>query len=98
MDDGMKQDKKQHILMGVIVAIVVGFITYLVSGEANVYNVAAGVYAALAGGFVAAAVKEFCDAGYRSDPTEWDWRDIGYTMIGALIVTLFIIGLHFCKG
>lgn len=49
--------------MGVVVAIVVGFLTYLVSGEvAAERNLAAGIYSALAGGFVAACVKEFCDA------------------------------------
>jgi len=94
----MKKDKKQHILMGVITAIVVGFLTYLISGEVAGYNVAAGVYSALAGGFVAACVKEFCDAEYSLDPTTWDWWDIGATMLGAAIVALFIVGLHFCKG
>lgn len=95
----MKQDKKQHILMGIITAIVVGFITYLVSGEvAAERNVAAGVYAALAGGFVAAAVKEFCDTNYSINLPKWDWRDIAATMIGATIVALFIVGLHYGKG
>lgn len=94
----MKTDKKQHLVMGVIVAIVVGFITYLVSGEYGQLNVAAGVYAAFAGGFVAAAVKEYCDHGYSLDPTTWDWKDIGYTVLGAAIVALFIVGLHFAKG
>lgn len=94
----MKQDKRQHLVMGVIVAIVVGFIAYLVSGECGQLNVAAGVYAALAGGFVAAAVKEYCDHGYSLDPTTWDWRDIGYTMLGAAVVALFIVGMHFGKG
>lgn len=94
----MKKDKKQHILCGIAAAVVVGFLTYIVSGEANGYNVAAGVYSALAGGFVAAAVKEYCDAGYSLDPTTWDWRDIGYTVFGAAIVALFIVGMHFAKG
>lgn len=94
----MKQDKKQHILCGIIAAIVVGFLTYLVSGEANGYNVAAGVYAALAGGFVAACVKEWCDAEYSLDPTSWDWKDIAATMLGAAVVALFIVGLHYGKG
>lgn len=85
--------------MGAAAAIVVGFLTYLISGEvAAERNVAAGVYSALAGGFVAACVKEFCDAQYSLDPTTWDWRDIGFTCIGALIVALFIVGLHFAKG
>lgn len=94
----MKQDKKQHILMGAIAAIVVGFIAYLVSGEANGYNVAAGIYAALAGGFVAACVKEFCDAEYSLDPSKWDWKDIGFTMIGAVVVALGILLMHYAKG
>lgn len=95
----MKKDKKQHIFMGIAAAIVVGFLTYLVSGEvAAERNVAAGVYAALAGGFVAAAAKEFCDAEYCLDPTSWDWRDIAATMIGATVVALFIVGLHFGRG
>lgn len=95
----MKKDKRQHIICGIAAAIVVGFLTYLVSGEvAAERNVAAGVYSALAGGFVAACVKEYCDHGYSFDPTTWDWKDIGYTMIGAAIVALFIVGLHFGKG
>ena len=95
----MKQDKKQHILMGAIAAIVVGFITYLVSGEvAAECNVAAGVYSALAGGFVAACVKEWCDSNYCKDPTTWDWKDIAATVIGAAAVALFIVLMHFAKG
>ena len=94
----MKKDKRQHALVGLIVAIVVGFITYLVSGEYGQLNVAAGVYAALSGGFIAGCVKEYCDHGYSLDPMQWDWRDIGYTMLGALIVALFIVGLHYAKG
>lgn len=94
----MKQDKRQHLVMGAFTAIVVGFITYLVSGEYGQLNVAAGIYAALAGGFVAACVKEYCDHGYSLDPTTWDWRDIGYTMLGALIVVAGILMLHYAKG
>lgn len=94
----MKKDKKQHILCGIIAALVTGLLTYLVSGEANGYNVAAGVYAALAGGFVAACVKEYCDNEYSIKVTEWDWADIGFTVLGAAIVALFIVGMHFGKG
>lgn len=95
----MKTDKKQHLLMGVITAIVVGFLTYLISGEVAVErNVAAGIYSALAGGFVAACVKEYCDHGYSLDPTTWDWKDIGFTVLGAAIVAVGIIMLHFAKG
>ena len=94
----MKQDKKQHIVCGAIVAIAVGLITYLMSGEDSGYSLAAGVYSALAGGFVAAAVKEYCDTGYCLDPSKWDWRDISATMVGAAVVAVFIVLLHFGKG
>lgn len=95
----MKQDKKQHILCGAAAAFVVGFITYLISGEvAAERNVAVGVYSALAGGLAAACVKEYCDAKYSLDPSKWDWKDIGFTMIGAAVVALFIGGLHYGIG
>lgn len=95
----MKKDKRQHIICGVAAAIVVGFLTYLVSGEvAAERNVAAGVYAALSGGFVAGCVKEWCDAGYSFNLPKWDWRDIGCTMIGAADVALFIVLLHYGMG
>lgn len=94
----MKKDKKQHIICGILAALVTGLLTYLVSGEGGEYNVAAGVYSALAGGFVAACVKEYCDAEYRLNVTEWDWRDIGFTVLGALIVAFFIVLLHVAKG
>lgn len=95
----MKKDKIQHIFCGVAAAIVVGFLTYLISGEvAAERNVAAGVYSALAGGFVAAAVKEWCDTKYCLDPSKWDWRDIGATMVGALVVALGILLMHYAKG
>ena len=94
----MKQDMRQHLVMGAFTAIVVGFIAYLVSGECGQLNVAAGVYAALSGGFVAGCVKEYCDKGYCLDPTTWDWADIAATVVGATIVAVGILLLHFCKG
>jgi hypothetical protein len=94
----MKKDKRQHLVMGVITSLAVGFLTYLVSGEYGQLNVAAGVYAALSGGFVAGCVKEYCDTGYCLDPTRWDWKDIGFTLIGAVLVALFIVGLHYGRG
>lgn len=94
----MKKDKKQHLFWGAVAAIAVGFITYLFSGEDSSRSLAAGVYASLAGAFVAAATKEFCDKGYSFDPTTWDWLDIGATMIGAAVVVVFIIALHFGVG
>lgn len=94
----MKKDKIQHICCGAIAALVVGLITYHITGDNGCYNVAAGIYAALASGFVAGCVKEYCDAEYSLDPTTWDWRDIAATMIGAAVVALGIVLLHFGKG
>lgn len=95
----MKKDKKQHIFCGAAAAILVGFLTYLISGEVAVErNVAAGVYAALSGGFVAAAAKEYCDSNYCRDISYWDWRDIGATMLGAAVVALGILLMHYAKG
>ena len=84
----MGKDKRKHIICGAIAAVAVGLITYLMSGEDSGYSLAAGVWSALAGGFVAAAVKEYCDKDYCLDPTKWDWRDIGCTMIGAAVVAV----------
>lgn len=84
--------------MGAATAVVIGLITYLFSGENGGYSLSAGVYSAFAGAFVAGCVKEYCDHGYSLDPMQWDWDDIGFTMIGAAVVALFIVGLHFGKG
>lgn len=84
--------------MGAATAVVIGLITYLFSGENGGYSLSAGVYSAFAGAFVAACIKEYCDAGYCLDPTSWDWKDIGATMIGGTVVALLIVGLHYGIG
>jgi len=87
------KDKKYHILAGLLIAVAVGLPAYLES-----LNMFAGLWAAIAGALAAACVKEYCDTGYCLDPTRWDWQDIGFTVFGAVIVALFIVGLHFGKG
>ena len=86
-------DKKYHILAGLLIAVAVGLPAYL-----NNVDLFAGLWSALAGAMVAACVKEYCDTGYCLDPTRWDWKDIGFTLIGAVLVALFIVGLHYGRG
>ena len=92
MDKVMK-DKKYHVLAGGFVAAFVGLLAYLES-----INLFAGLWAAFGSALVAACVKEYCDTGYCLDPTRWDWKDIGFTVIGAVLVALLIIGLHYGRG
>lgn len=87
----MKQDKKYHVLAGLLVAVFVGLPCYLES-----LNLFAGLWSALTSGIIAGGVKEYCDL--RTDGNKWDWLDFGCTCIGAVIVAVFIVGLHFGKG
>ena len=89
----MKTDKIKHIVCGVIAAAAVGLPAYL----QNV-DLFAGLWSAFAGALVAAITKEYCDTGYCLDPTRWDWKDIGFTMIGGVLVALLILGMHYGRG
>ena len=89
----MKKDKINHLIAGLLIASAVGMPCYL-----NNVDLFAGLWAAMAGALVAACVKEYCDTGYCLDPTRWDWKDIGFTVIGAVPVALLILGLHFGRG
>ena len=86
----MMKDKKYHVLAGLLIAVAVGLPAYLES-----VNLFAGLWASLTSGVIAGGVKEWCDNKYN---WEWDWRDFAATCLGAVIVALFIIGLHFGKG
>ena len=70
----MKQDKKYHVLAGLIVAVFVGLPCYLES-----LNLFAGLWSALTSGIIAGGIKEYCD-------------------IGAVLVALLILGMHYGKG
>lgn len=86
----MKQDKKYHVLAGVLVAAFVGLPCYLES-----LNLFAGLWSAIVSGIIAGGVKEWSD--YQHD-NKWDWRDLLATCIGAAAVALFIVLLHYAKG
>lgn len=85
------KDKKYHVLAGLLVAAFVGLPCYLES-----LNLFAGLCAAIVSGIIAGGVKEYCDL--RTDGNKWDWLDFGCTVIGAVLVALFIVGLHYGKG
>jgi uncharacterized protein YfiM (DUF2279 family) len=87
----MKKDKITHFCAGAMVAVLVGLPAYLESG-----NLFAGIWSALTSGIIAGGVKEWCDM--RAEGNKWDWLDFGCTCLGAVIVALLIVGMHFGKG
>jgi hypothetical protein len=84
-------DKKYHVLAGLLIAVAVGLPAYLES-----LNLFAGLWSALTSGIIAGGVKEYCDL--RTEGNKWDWMDFGFTCLGAVIVAVFIILLHYGKG
>jgi ABC-type transporter Mla maintaining outer membrane lipid asymmetry permease subunit MlaE len=87
----MATDKKYHVLAGLLVAAFVGLPCYLES-----LNLFAGLWPAIVSGIIAGGVKEYCDM--RTDGNKFDWKDFLATCLGAVIVTVFIVGLHYGKG
>lgn len=79
----MKNDKKQHFIAGLLVTALVALPVY----HESKYVLFCGVVAGL--------VKEFADYLHTK---VWDWKDFGATCLGALVVVLPIIGMHFGKG
>lgn len=87
----MRQDKILHVVCGAFAAAWVSFPAYLTT-----LNLFAGIWVCLWVGIIAGGVKEYCDM--RTDGNKWDWWDFACTCIGAVIVALFIVCLHFGKG
>ena len=85
------KDKKYHFLAGLLVAALVGLPCYLES-----INLFAGLWAALTSGIIAGGVKEWCDM--RTEGNRWNWWDFGCTVIGAVLVALLIVAMHYGKG
>ena len=85
------KDKKYHVLAGLLIAAAVGLPAYLES-----LNLFAGLWSAITAGIIAGGIKEWCDM--HTEGNKWDWLDFGFTCLGAVLVALFIIGLHFGEG
>ena len=88
----MKHDKIKHILAGLVVAAIVGLPCYL-----ECINLFAGLWATIVSGIAIAACKEWCDNDY-SLKGRWDWRDFVWTVAGAVVIALLILGMHYGKG
>ena len=86
----MKTDKKLHFWAGLLIALFIALPVYF-----ETYKLGLGVYAALYASIIAGAVKEYTD--YRHTKV-WDWMDFLATCLGAVIVVLLILALHFGKG
>ena len=84
-------DKKYHVLAGLLVAAFVGLPCYLES-----LNLFAGLWSAIVSGIIAGGVKEWCDM--RTEGNKFDLWDFLATCLGAVLVALFIVGLHYGKG
>lgn len=84
------RDKIEHLIVGAVIAVVVGLPVWH-----SCHNLFAGIWAALFPSVIASCVKEWAD--YQHD-CRFDWRDFLATCIGAVVVVLFIICLHFGKG
>lgn len=84
------KDKGKHIFWGGVAAALVGLISYFATG----YDLFAGLWGCWAG-VIAGCVKEWSD--YQHD-NKWDWRDLLATCIGAAVVALFIVLMHYAKG
>lgn len=87
----MMKDKKYHVLAGLLIAVAVGLPAYLES-----LNLFAGLWSAIVSGILLAGCKEYCDM--RTEGNKWDWLDFGCTCLGAVIVAVFIVAMHFGKG
>ena len=83
-------DKKSHIIAGMLIALAVALPVWLSSND-----LFAGLWACVSG-IIAGGVKEWCDN--KVDGNQWDWHDFAASAIGVAVVAVFIILLHFGKG
>lgn len=84
-------DRMNHIIAGLVIAGTVAVPVY-----ADTLSLFAGIWAALFSAAFAAGAKEFADNNHELN--EWDWKDFGFTMLGAAAVIVFVILLHIGKG
>ena len=90
-------DKIKHIAAGLLTAFV-GIPTYQLTFDeaAETYHLAAAIWATIFSGILLAGCKEFADN--KQDGNKFDWWDFAATCLGAVIVALFIVAVHFAKG
>lgn len=91
------KDKLYHVLAGLLTAFV-GIPAYKLAYDAatDTHYLAAALWATIVSGILLAGCKEFCDM--RTPGNKWDWWDFLATCLGAVLVALFIVGMHYGKG
>lgn len=87
----MKNDKVIHFCAGIIIAAIIGLPVYFRS-----HNLFSCLWPAIVGVLIAACIKEWCDM--RTEGNRWDWRDFGATILGVLVVVVFIIMNYIGRG
>lgn len=94
----MKQDKIQHIVVAAALTALVGLPAYFGSWSdcAQSYSLFSGLWATVGCGTLLAVCKEWCDNNYSFG--KWDVKDFLATCLGAALVVLFILGLHYGRG
>ena len=85
------KDRINHFFAGALIASAVGMPAYL----ENV-DLFAGIWSALISTIICACVKEFCDN--NTDGNKWDFMDILFTILGALLIVLIMLGFYYGKG
>lgn len=93
----MKNDKIKHIAAGLL-TVFVGIPTYQLTFDETTatYHLAAALWSTIVSGILLAGCKEFADN--KQDGNKFDWLDFAATCLGAVIVALFIVAVHFAKG
>ena len=91
------KDKKYHVLAGLLTAFV-GIPAYQFTFDeaTGSYHLAAAIWATIVSGILLAGCKEYCDM--RTEGNKFDLWDFLATCLGAVIVAVFIIMLHYGKG
>lgn len=81
----------KHLCAGMAAALAVALPCYLSSNDLFV-----GLWASIVTAVLVGATKEWCDN--NTEGNKWDWWDFAATCIGAVLVALFIVLLHYGKG
>ena len=91
------KDKKYHVLAGLTTAFVgIPCYQFMFDEAAGTYHLAAALWATIVSGILLAGCKEWCDM--RTEGNKFDLWDFLATCLGAVIVALFIVCLHYGKG
>lgn len=93
----MSNDKKYHVLAGLL-TFFVGLPCYQLAYDpaTDTHYLAGAVWATIVSGILLAGCKEFCDM--QTEGNKFDLWDFLATCLGAVLVALFIILLHYGKG